>query len=796
MDLNSSAGAPPIFACCDKAMDYGLGPRRPLALVARINHIKNPRIRNGAVSYTMRLSDTERGLPFTTAPVFDARLVQRARDFFDSGERVLCHGYFLGMTPPRKDGDEGEPIFHLTRLSPLPDYSALLGVTDDERAEAARVAETFFQPGTDPTLLEEYLLSEARQILRIEPGVLSPRYRLAERATLLQALSHAMVGPATNPRLSLFLFSDPGRGKKPLSLMAALFAPLSQTVQPTLCTPAGVGASVRMSKDGPVCEPGVLPQCSLGTVVFEDMHRLNKTYLFILQALLMSTAEDGRLTPVKMASASYSAKTALHINSNLQSILTAALDLYGPQARAQLLCLPWDLLTRIDLLMKLDAGDDAEGGAKEMVHAAHGPLSEEEEAELAARTRRLKVLIAHLIDRAPVVSLEQVGPELDALVENISAVLRSDTARLTGLAHQGFEGDSQLRRMANTIKKLVAASARLRGRTEATAEDVKCAEEMVNLKLEVLRWLCSDEARIIYQGTLKEQAERARREEEARFAVYLERFGGQTVTAAQLADELGFTDRTVRRDLRKRGIRPEQGRYTLPELEDYHREEQERRWRQEREEQAAAPAGPAAPLRSAQDGREGPICCESDEREGSPSDPASLLAQARAARTQRVEGPEVDEEGSPGEFDPGDHLKALPKYYNPLLEAIDAQDEERMGLLAEELERLIHIEEVDPLHWLTLCSTFDELAFQGLPPGAAQVAEELKRELSSPEWARRAHAALRLYLCTDVHQHGFPRYLFQDAERNPALPPSVRADLEAARRRLELCRQGKLRWPL
>ncbi len=60
-----------------------------------------------------------------------------------------------------------------------------------------------------------------------------------------------------------------------------------------------------------------------------------------------------------------------------------------------------------------------------------------------------------------------------------------EASELTEAELQLFDGDGLMRRIANSIRKLVSAHARLNCRSQATVQDVEVAWDMLSYKLEV-----------------------------------------------------------------------------------------------------------------------------------------------------------------------------------------------------------------------------------------------------------------------------------------------------------------------
>src|SRR5207253_1101839 len=110
-------------------------------------------------------------------------------------------------------------------------------------------------------------------------------------------------------------------------------------------------------------------------------------------------------------------------------------------------------------------------------------MTPEYKRALKERERTLKLLVARLIDRFEEVSFDGMEPELDRLMADVDAVIHGFSARMDEEQQQLFDCDGLLKRMANSIRKLVSASARLDGRDHIIQADIDTAWEMLSFKL-------------------------------------------------------------------------------------------------------------------------------------------------------------------------------------------------------------------------------------------------------------------------------------------------------------------------
>lgn len=444
------------------------GPERPFRLVARLLRLGAAEAIGDEAGFPLLLLDQE-GEEFATAPLCGPRLAAPARRALLDGRRVLLAGRF---TEVRR-----RFALSVEDLQPLAAATPLLCPAPEEIAAADAVLD-----GAED--LEALLLGGVHRLLGVRERSLSPRFLLAERAVIYAALCTGQVDGRTNPRLSLFFVSKPATGKKLLAEASRILQPVHHLVQIGMATPAGLNASVSQSpRQGFLARPGLIALADQGAVAIEDLHRLDSAHLQAIWDTLCATLEDGRLLGSKSGRACYRAHTSIQISVNRKSELRGRCPGASFAERLSDLSLTLDLLSRIEVLCDLDAGDDAEGAAAAMLAApgpAETPLSEDERGRLE---RRLRLIAARLRDRLPEVDLAQVAAPMQARLAEAALVLKEALCELCDQEGAALKVDSLLRRLSQAIRKAVAAEARLRRRAAALPADVERAWEVLQLKV-------------------------------------------------------------------------------------------------------------------------------------------------------------------------------------------------------------------------------------------------------------------------------------------------------------------------
>jgi hypothetical protein len=265
--------------------------------------------------------------------------------------------------------------------------------------------------------------------------------------------------------------------------------------------------------------------------------------------------------PTKVSAAPHAAECAVQLNGNHLHVVEGRPSPKGVQARLADIGLQLDTLSRIDVVAALCVGDDIDQVAQDVSRQRLRARTPEVKAEMAARTRALKLLVGHLRDELPEIDLQPVEGSLEALVAQQQAILREYAAQA---GEEGALVPAALSlRMARALRKLVAASARLSGRGEANEEDVLCAAEMMAFKLEVVKWACGTAPEVAPQGSLAQQERWAEATRELRRHKMMEEYGGRMATVEEIAAGTGQGRRTVERDLQQMGLSPQKGQYEV-----------------------------------------------------------------------------------------------------------------------------------------------------------------------------------------------------------------------------------------
>lgn len=726
-----------IFSSSREAVAQRRHLSGPAALLLRVARISEPRVRGELTFHTISFTDANGCGALDSGPVTDPGLVDIAQEALENGRLLCARGLLLSEPLGPRNKDE-EVRLHLESLHLRFRPSALLGPGQQDLLRAdATIDDLARRPGA----LERHLLGECNALLDVETDNLSPRFRQCQRLMLLQALSSGQVDEHTNPRLSTYVFSEPGMGKKLLSRMAMLLAPASCLIQPQTATLAGVTACVEQQpRLGWVARPGVVPRANRGVCVYEDFHQFDTPLARALRGNMLSILEDGRIAPSKAAAATYEVQAAVHLNGNRVSSVFDRPCGAGAKGRLSDLALTFDLFSRIDVPVELDCDDDPTDSAIEMSRRPLPPRTPQTDVERYERTGALKVLVARLLDRFPQVDMTPIEEQVGQLTADAIAVLRDVSAPARD---SGVEVDGLLRRLANTVRKLVGAAARLDGRGVANRSDLEIVWKMVSYKLEVVRYLCGEAARVTPLGRREEVVRKAERAREQRWRDIAARFGGLRIGAAQLGELLGYGEKLVRRELRQRGLVEQGGLFDIP-----------------------------TPLVWEQ------MRCEALRREAlDPAAPKAEPPTGPPADDYARPDPEEGEGGPP----PDPRLPPLRAVHEPVLEGLERLADHEKRQVAQDLCKVAFEAQ------LTDRLTLELRGIQGLLPEGEEVPEPefslWLKWVRDPDREVRGLAALATYAEADLP--GQQTWLEQQLGRHPDLPPRLRAGVEAVLARLK-----------
>lgn len=723
----------PVHASILKAMEAA-APGDPMSIVVRATALRPPqgsrRQPGDPPGYAQRpfLADLDADRQIEVRPCADLKLCQQVERMVRLGGIAVAYGRFL-EDPPQRGQTGGALRFQLEGLRGDVKVTEMLGATEEEvQAARARIDDLKGRPGA----IKDFLWQELIDIHGIRTEHLPPSFDRWVEATLLQAVSEGEATKGSNPRLSLYSLSEPGQGKGVLARIAQSLAPACQIVQPEMTTGPGLTARAEQRPgQGYVTTPGALARAHRGVCIWNDLHQVEGKDAKLYRAALSTVSEDGIFRLAKGSGHPYLSQSGVLINGNHRHVVKGLPCPKGLHNRLMDIGLEMDQVSRVDIMGVLGIGDDIDLIARDV--AVHGVGVSADEEALLARERHLKVIVAVLRDEIPQVDTSQVEEELDKVVATAQGIVR-EYAALAEDEGALVPGSTSLR-MARMTRKVTMASARLDGRSTAEPGDVACAGRMAGMKLEVIRWFCSQEGQVMLLGGLEQQERAALVVRNGRRDKMMELFGGQELSAARILEGVRGAgiragERTVAWDLRQMGVEVRGGKYRVPTREEWEKKLQEMEAQgKEKVEPAPAPQ------------------------------PQDLLPQAEPV------------------FQPEDSLGKLPILMRPIARALGGggfseQQRQAMRLLRYVTERELDITE-GPLGvaWFR-CQYKEDV----IVPVAATV--EMERVLTEGTWEQRARLALQFY--TQVEELPTVYGVLEEALQRDEVPEAVRRDIRSA----------------
>ncbi len=415
----------------------------------------------------------------------------------------------------------------------------VVNATTSEIRTAKTTLRKLKKAGQTPLAHIRSLIVDGLEIAALEDH---PLLALALDFTILQALSSGTVGNASG-KLNGLIVGAPGSGKKLLNLSARVANINFREGHPTKLTPAGLSGSTRLTGDGFISDPGLLPLAHMGAVSIQDAHSIPPRSNAGIYAALSMVMEDGVVMDSTAARRTFEAETSVLLDLNRRSDL-------GRQVNDthEDIGIPLNVLSRFDSVFVFPADATRQADVALSLHAKLGcdngtrrHLDDEE------WVREIRVLVAYLRDH--------LQPETSTVVLTARA-LHADLIRNNEgcLALSDFQT-----RLANSVWKFVRAICRGWNRKIADEEVVHEAYRFLAPKIEFLRSL-DPAIRVPRSWTPKTRREWVQ-----------DTYAGVETTPEEVAERYqrksgsSVDPRTIRRYLKELGAtQPRRGVFLLP----------------------------------------------------------------------------------------------------------------------------------------------------------------------------------------------------------------------------------------
>jgi hypothetical protein len=417
-----------------------------------------------------------------------------------------------------------------------------IGASAEERANAEGLLAELHERNVAPAdFIFEQLVSQLHVVGLDE----FTHLRDALRFAVTQSLSCGRVDHAPG-RLHGMVIGPPGHGKKLVGLAARVLNPVCIELSPSKVSAAGLVGASRRTEAGWVSQPGALPRAAHGVAVLQDAHGWDGALLRKLAPVIQELTEDGCVRDSVAGGTRRPAHTALLIDLNRTAQVTAG---SGAPEAGLLRIRP--VLSRFDLILEIP--EDANriwNVAGKLYGSIRGSFAD---LDHQPWVRELRLLVALLRDRNPLVDLDPVRDTMTAVHNNLQAANSADFD-ITPEA-----GDIPTR-LAITFARLVSAIARGRDADVASPSDIDVATVFLNYKLGFLRM----------KGTSYPTSMTGSTSPDAR-AEWFNRYAGREVRTQDVVNDFkeqtgqGMAERTARRRIMQLGgLRTGKGRYLLP----------------------------------------------------------------------------------------------------------------------------------------------------------------------------------------------------------------------------------------
>jgi len=563
---------PQVYAemgCIQKVMLTGLGLKfrgqikaiaDPLLIPVRADEEDTERMMDG---WVITIQD-DRGLSIESFPIINHEITDKINRL----SRQYSTFDFVGFVMPRQlRTPAGHPqkrtltffLFDLL-LSETP-----IQLVKAKQAEIAQAKAMVDEHRDTPGGLLDHIKQQLVESIGIHGLDKANQLDHALGFMILQALSDGYE-PARNLSLKLhsLVIGAPAVGKKLLAQVAQELNPVYQEGDPAKVTAAGLNGTAGKRNGTWISDPGLVPLAHGGVFAIQDFHSIDACKKREIMPVLSMVMEDGVCRDTTAARTTHTALTSIHLDMNKRSDVQLAVDrdaVKSGRLRFEDISIPMNVLTRFDFIVDIQRDTIRQLETALAMHSgSKSSGSFRKPDQQSDELRRLRVLIAYL--RTEYAEVE-IPAESSAYArrkhEQLLEVNRDQLQKLNLLS------DFQTR-MANSIDKLVYATARGNARSVACNDDVDRAFRFILTKM---RFIASIEPFTVPEewGRLSKKEEIHRRQ-----AFILERFGGQEVKVRQVYQDhqenyngLEVTEDTIRTDLEKIAVKHRHGFFQVPQ---------------------------------------------------------------------------------------------------------------------------------------------------------------------------------------------------------------------------------------
>jgi hypothetical protein len=377
---------------------------------------------------------------------------------------------------------------------------------------------------------------------------------------ILQVASDGWLNNRDSGKIHSLVIGAPATGKKLLIEAIRALNPVYQEARGGKLTVAGICGTAKYDGDKWRSEPGYVPLANGGVFAIQDFHHVKTVQRDKALDTLSLVMEDGKVIDSTSARQVHHALTAIHLDTNKRS------DLFPEAAVGKSLQedigIAMHLLSRFDYIcdIKRDA-QRQKAIALSMYDGVSTVSAQHPDAVREKWTRELQLMVAYIRSKHPTVDIQPVASYMRQRHEQLMAMVEQQFESVPALL-----SDFQTRTV-NSVRKMVAAIARLEDRSIATQEDVDFAFQLMSRKFEFVSALMASYTASFGNGQMRGELLRGDQVK----GWLLKTFVGERVTRAEVLEQAQQlpappSARTIERHLEAMGLRIEHGYYQFPDL--------------------------------------------------------------------------------------------------------------------------------------------------------------------------------------------------------------------------------------
>jgi len=375
---------------------------------------------------------------------------------------------------------------------------------------------------------------------------------------ILQAVSDGWLNNRDSGKLHSLVIGAPATGKKLLIEAIKALNPVYQEARGGKLTVAGICGTAYNQGGEWRSKPGYIPLANGGVFSIQDFHHVKASQRDKTLDTLASVMEDGKVIDSTSARQDHHALTAIHLDTNKRSDLF--LEAKVGSSLQKDINIPMHLLSRFDYVIDIERDPERQKAIALAMYESGATIGPQD-PEITRDTwkRETRVMVAYLRQKHIAVDLESANPYMRQRHEELMAGVEDLFESMPGIL-----SDFQTRTV-NTVRKMVAACARLGDRDVAVRDDVDLTFRLLARKFDFVSSLMASYAASFIHS--KVQLLRGERLD----TWLLETFAGKRVKRSEILEQVHQlasppSNRSIERRLASLGLQTEHGYYEFPDI--------------------------------------------------------------------------------------------------------------------------------------------------------------------------------------------------------------------------------------